>query len=353
MKNDVFLTLEKSDLKISEDLSFSEVPYFVDVYIETYFDIEKKFGLNLKDRDDVWVNLYAKYNPCDNRFRVDYVISSSNSNVWRVYQPTQAETKMMQKLIDEACIKQTGLTCRDAFIRKSMEKSDEINLVCEEVYEDEHLYQIRNTWDDFVVYTEDETGKLKDHVGHKIEYATYDKEDGYSFSIECADCNEVIFAQHENPEEDLEYGVAEFMYDKYKIIVSPNYNKAIEIGDTVSEVYCRVYHKDDILCKDSLGDFNMMCAFEYSESTVENIENAMRSAMDESAGYYEMALECKTLKRSDELLGRAVSYIIELTGIDELRETLIEKLDMSEEETEKMVQDFSTNDVPEQEMNLG
>lgn len=351
MKNDIYLTLEKSDLKIQEELDFGEVPYFVDACIETFFDVDKKFGLNLKDSDGVWVNLYAKYNPCDNQFRVDYVVSSSDSNVWRVYQPTQAEINMIQTLIEEACIKQTGHTCKDEFIRRAMEEADEINLVCEKVSETE--YQIRNTWDDLVIHTEDETGKLKDHVGHKIEYAKYEAEDGYSFSVECMDCNEVLFAQTDDPQEEVAYAEGVYDYGEYRIVVSPDYKKAIDAGDAPEEIYCEVFVKTDVEYKNGLGEFNMMLGYEYDDNTVESIEEGINKLMDESISFYELKRREAEVDRANELLARSVSYIAELSGTEDLRETLIEKLGMTEAEADNMAQEFEMDIETEQGMTLG
>ncbi len=354
MKNDMYLTLERKDLAINEEIEVGDEPGYVYAYLEAWFDVDKKFGLNTANRDDAWVNLYARYNSLENILLVDYIVSTDNSSFAREYQPTETERKLMIRIMEEACIKQTEMNCYDFSVKmylEDFEDDEEMPLVCEKVSDTE--YQIRSTFDDFVIYKENETGRLKDHAGHKMEFAIHHTERGDGYLIKCADCNEILLVQNEDPMEELDYGTTEYLYDKYRIIVSPDYHKAAEIGDEISEVYCRVYHKDDILCKDSLGDFNMMCDFEYLESTAENIENAMRSAIDESAGYYDMALECKTLKRSDELFGRAVSYIIELTGTDGLRETLIEKLDMSEEEADKMVQDLSISDTPQQDINLG
>ncbi len=191
MKNDVFLTLEKSDLEIKEELEFSLDSRWMEVVISTYFDVNKKFGLNTYSGDGVWVDLFAKYNPFDDELKVECNISTADSSFVREYKPTAAETKMMTRLIEEACVNQMELNCRDALIRNFMEEAEKINLIC--IKKSDNEYQIKNIWENYVVYTEDGTGKLKDHVGHEIEYVKYDTEDGYSFSIECTDCNEVLF----------------------------------------------------------------------------------------------------------------------------------------------------------------
>ena len=43
----------------------------ITAYLETWFDVDKKFGTNTKDDDDVWLNVYAKYNPFDDTLRIE------------------------------------------------------------------------------------------------------------------------------------------------------------------------------------------------------------------------------------------------------------------------------------------
>lgn len=350
MKNDVYLTLEKSDLEIHEDLEFGDDPRYMTAYIETHFDVDKKFGLNTAGDDGAWVNLYAMYNPFENILLVDYVISTDKSSVVRTYQPTEAETKMMTRLIDEACVKQMEVLCRDALIRDFFSEADEISLVCEKVSDNE--YQIRNKWGDFVVCKEDETGKLKDHIGHEIEYTKYITDDDYSFSIECVDCNEVLFAQTDDPNEEIVYEEGLYEYGEYKIIVSPDYKKALEAGDEPEQIYCKVFAKTDTNFEKDLGEFNMMPGFEYDENTVECIEEGINKLMEDSISFYDLKRREYEFKRSDELLARSVSYIAELVGTEGLKETLIEKLDMSENEADAVLQEFDVEMEAEQGMTL-
>lgn len=45
------------DMEINDDCTG------VSSYIETYFDVGKKFGTNINDDCDSWVNFYAEYFP--------------------------------------------------------------------------------------------------------------------------------------------------------------------------------------------------------------------------------------------------------------------------------------------------
>ncbi len=96
-----------------------------------------------------------------------------------------------------------------------------------------------------------------------------------------------------------------------------------------------------------------MDGFEYDESTVESIEEGIEKMMEESFSFYELQRREAEFNRADELLARSISYIAELSGTEDLRETLIEKLDMTEEEADKMAESFEPEMDAEQGMTLG
>lgn len=352
MKNDIYLTLEKRDLEIrSGDFEFDDDFESVTVYAETYFDVDKKFGLNTESDNSAWVNLYLKYNPWLKTVSAEYVISTDDECIAREYEPTEAECKMMAHIIEEACIKYKNVNCRDLLMRGYFDEVKEISLKCQKISDNE--YQIVNEFDMRIVYSEDGTGILKNHVGHEIEYVLCDEGgNDYSYAIECMDCNEVLLSQNYEPESEVVYVETKYEYEQFKIIVSPDYKKAIEFGDAPEVISCEVYSADDVNFEKSLGEFNMMLGFEYDENSVESIEKGINKMMDDSLSFYELQLRENEFKRADELLARAVSYIVELTGIDDLRETLIEKLDMTEAEADDMTQMFETDIEAEQGINL-
>ena len=70
----------RDDLVVDPDI---EVDYEEDnsicAYLETWFDVDEKFGLNINDREDTWLNMYATYNPIENTLQIDCLIESENS----------------------------------------------------------------------------------------------------------------------------------------------------------------------------------------------------------------------------------------------------------------------------------
>lgn len=65
----------------------------ITVYIETWFDVDKKFGTQLNGNDSAWLNLYGKYNPYEDTLRIECEIDADDGqpNQWFDYEPTEGE----------------------------------------------------------------------------------------------------------------------------------------------------------------------------------------------------------------------------------------------------------------------
>ena len=83
MKNDYLNTLERDDMSISEDydLDFEEQNMLFP--FETWFDVNKKFGVNTNSDEGSWVNLYATYNPCTGKIRIPYTVDTEDGTFGR------------------------------------------------------------------------------------------------------------------------------------------------------------------------------------------------------------------------------------------------------------------------------
>lgn len=197
MKNNFFNSFEKNDINIHDELLVSDDNKYIEVEFETWFDVDKKFGINTSDNEDAWVNLYAFYHPGEDKLCIEYHIDTGEVIYARAYVPTAEETKLFKDLIEEACMKQTQKSCMDFWFSNYAESADKIELICEP---SGNKYQIRNIADDTILYIEQENdSKLKNHIGHKIELVCYGKEDNADcYSIECADCYEILFSTSYN-----------------------------------------------------------------------------------------------------------------------------------------------------------
>ena len=63
--------LTREDIAIDRDMDVDcDIGQEITAYIETWFDVDKKFGTDTSD-DDVWLNMYAKYNPFKDTLRIE------------------------------------------------------------------------------------------------------------------------------------------------------------------------------------------------------------------------------------------------------------------------------------------
>ena len=94
--------LERADIAVDRDMEVDcDIGQEITCYIETWFDVDKKFGLNIADEDGTWLNLYGKYNPFEDTLRIECEISRDNGSEYFDYKPTPAEAKLIKDLITE------------------------------------------------------------------------------------------------------------------------------------------------------------------------------------------------------------------------------------------------------------
>ena len=108
--------LERRDLAIDSEMEVDcDIGQEITVYIETWFDVDKKFGTQIIDEDGTWLNLYGKYNPFADTLRLEYEISRDDGNkhfdyMPIEYMPTENEAKLIKDMITEKISEQFGQT---------------------------------------------------------------------------------------------------------------------------------------------------------------------------------------------------------------------------------------------------
>ena len=104
--------LEKNDLKIEDDILIDDDnPNVLCVYLATYFDVDKKFGLNTADRDDEWLNLYADYDTEHDSLQIHCAVSNDDDEYRDFeYTPTENEASLIKEMIVEEIQKRFGQT---------------------------------------------------------------------------------------------------------------------------------------------------------------------------------------------------------------------------------------------------
>lgn len=97
---------ERTDLGIDSEMEVDcDIGQEITIYIETWFDVDKKFGTQIADEDGTWLNLYGKYNPFADTLRLECEISRDNGSEYFDYMPTESEAKLIKDMITEKSAK--------------------------------------------------------------------------------------------------------------------------------------------------------------------------------------------------------------------------------------------------------
>lgn len=112
MKNNHELT--RADLSVDSDMQVDcDIGQEITAYIETWFDVDRKFGVHTAGDDDVWLNMYGKYNPFEDTLRIECVIDRPDGSESFEYVPTERETAVIREMIEEALYHAYGQTPKE------------------------------------------------------------------------------------------------------------------------------------------------------------------------------------------------------------------------------------------------
>lgn len=94
--------LERDDLAIGREMEADcDTGQEITAYIETWFDVDAKFGTETRSHEDEWINLYGKYNPFADTLRLECEISRNDGSSYFDYEPTDAEAQLIKDMITE------------------------------------------------------------------------------------------------------------------------------------------------------------------------------------------------------------------------------------------------------------
>ena len=94
--------LTKDDLAVDGDLQLDEeTGREIICYLETWFDADKKFHTDTHADEDVWLNLYGRYNPYADSLRLECAIDKPDGSIYFEYTPTENEAKLIKDMITE------------------------------------------------------------------------------------------------------------------------------------------------------------------------------------------------------------------------------------------------------------
>lgn len=144
-----------------------------------------------------------------------------------------------------------------------------------------------------------------------------------------------------------------FKYDGYIIKTTPDYKEALEKGEEIEELVCEVYAASDTELKNCLNEFNMMQGFEYKKKTAMEIENGIMNIINSDSSYLELQVKQGKFNRQTELFQKAIEFIKESVGVDDVEMTLKLCLGMTDEEIKDTLSGLDgTEETENEEMEM-
>ena len=105
------LELERGDIVIDRDMDVDcDIGQEITVYIETWFDVDKKFGVHTSGDEGTWLNMYGKFNPFEDSLHIECEISRDDGSSYFDYEPTAAESQLIKEMITEEIKEECGQT---------------------------------------------------------------------------------------------------------------------------------------------------------------------------------------------------------------------------------------------------
>ena len=105
--------LTRGMLSVDRDMEVDcDIGHQITCYLETWVDVDKKFGTNTAD-DDKWLNLYAKYDPFADSLRLEFTVTTADSCEEGEYVPTETESQLIKDMIAEKLREEYGQTPKE------------------------------------------------------------------------------------------------------------------------------------------------------------------------------------------------------------------------------------------------
>lgn len=94
-----------------QDFEIDDDATAVTSFIGTYFDVNKKFGVNVSADKGTWVNFYARYVPDSNELSCFYYVDREDSHSNAIeYFPTENEKELIISLMEDYCQKEENMS---------------------------------------------------------------------------------------------------------------------------------------------------------------------------------------------------------------------------------------------------
>lgn len=106
--------LTREDIVVDPEMDWDcDTPQELTVYLEAWFDVDKKFGLHILDEHNTLLNLYTKFNVQEETLSLEYVVDRDTGSEVHPYIPTEGEAALIKSMIREKCLEAHGCTVEE------------------------------------------------------------------------------------------------------------------------------------------------------------------------------------------------------------------------------------------------
>ncbi len=91
--------LEAKDLRIDDLEVDDEWQQVIVAYMETWFDVDRKFHLNINSQEGTWLNMTVFFNPYKDTVSILCAIDSDEGSEEFYYEPTSSEAEFIKDMI--------------------------------------------------------------------------------------------------------------------------------------------------------------------------------------------------------------------------------------------------------------
>ncbi len=94
--------LKRHNIAIDREMEVDcDIGRQITCYIETWFDVDKKFNIQTDSDNGTWLNMYGRYDPFAYTLRIECEISRDSGSEYFDYEPTKAEAQLIKDMISE------------------------------------------------------------------------------------------------------------------------------------------------------------------------------------------------------------------------------------------------------------
>ena len=104
--------LERKDIVIGDMEVDCDRGMQITAYIETWFDVDKKFMIHTDADEGTWLNMYARFDPFEDSVKIECTVSSDDGDQTFDYSPTKTEADLIKEMMTEKLREEEKMTPR-------------------------------------------------------------------------------------------------------------------------------------------------------------------------------------------------------------------------------------------------